>query len=141
MMTLQTVTESNFNNFRRFSFKSKPQNSHKFESDSGHEYLKEVETREKSPEYDVRDSDESIVHRSMPKTKGEKRFFLYKDDIKTRIDRSDKQWNTFLEYKADIQPKLNKTITIDQQIDRKDNVVHSNYPIRLSLTRPLKVLD
>lgn len=36
MMTLQTVTESNFNNFKRFSFKSQPQNSHKFESDSGH---------------------------------------------------------------------------------------------------------
>jgi hypothetical protein len=41
-MTLQTVTESNFNNFRRFSFKSKPQTSHKFSSYSGHEYLKGV---------------------------------------------------------------------------------------------------
>ena len=87
MMTLQTITESNFNNFKRFSFQSRPQNSHKFESDSGHEYLKDVEIREKSPEHDVRDSDESIVHKSMPKTKGEKRFFLYKDQIRTRIDR------------------------------------------------------
>ena len=89
----------------------------------------------------MRDSDESIVHKSMPKTKGEKRFFLYKDEIKTRIDRSDKQWHTFLEYNPDIKQKLNKTITIDQQTDRKDNIVHSNYPIRLSLTRPLKVRD
>ena len=77
----------------------------------------------------------------MPKTKGEKRFFLYKDQVRTRIDREDKQWHTILAYDADIKPKLNKTITIDQQIDRKDNIVHSNYPIRLSLTRPLKVLD
>ena len=53
MMTLQTVTESNFNNYRRFNLKAKPQKAHKFESDSGHEYLKEVETREKSPEYDI----------------------------------------------------------------------------------------
>lgn len=78
MLNLQTITESNFNNYQRFSFRSKPQKSHHFESDFGHEYLKEVETRDKSPEYDVRDSDESFVHNSMPKTKGEKRFSMYR---------------------------------------------------------------
>ena len=140
-MTIQNVTESNFNNYKRFSFKSRPQNSHRFESDSGHEYLKEVETRDKSPEYDVRDSDESIVHKSMPKTKGEKRFYLYKDKIATRIDRSDKQWHTFLNYNGDITPKMHNTVVFDQELDRKENVVHSKYPIRLSLSRPLKVHD
>jgi hypothetical protein len=66
---------------------------------------------------------------------------MYKDEIKTRIDRNDKHWNTFLQYNSDIRPKLNKTITIDDQTDRRDNAVHSTYPIRLSLTRPLKVRD
>jgi hypothetical protein len=42
MLNLQTITESNFNNFKRFSFKSKPQKAHQFESDFGHEYLKDV---------------------------------------------------------------------------------------------------
>lgn len=78
MMTLQTVTESNFNNFKRFSFKPRLQRAHQFESDSGHEYLREVEERDRSPEYDVQASNETFVHRSMPKTKGEKRFYLYR---------------------------------------------------------------
>jgi hypothetical protein len=42
MMTLQTITESNFNNFKRFNFQAKPQKAHQFGSDFGHEYLKEV---------------------------------------------------------------------------------------------------
>lgn len=78
MITLQTVTESNFNNYKRFNLKKNPQKSHRFESDSGHEYLKEVETRDKSPSYDIQASDESFVQKSMPKTKGEKRFSLYR---------------------------------------------------------------
>jgi hypothetical protein len=40
--TLQTITESNFNNFRRFSFHSRPEHSHNFASDSAHQYLREV---------------------------------------------------------------------------------------------------
>jgi hypothetical protein len=34
----------------------------------------------------------------MPKTKGEKRFYLYKEKIVTRKDRADKDWHTFLQY-------------------------------------------
>ena len=45
MNTLQTVTESNFNNFKRFSFKARTQKAHPFDSDSGHQYLREVEER------------------------------------------------------------------------------------------------
>jgi len=124
MLNLQTITESNFNNFKRFSFKSKPQKAHKFESDFGHEYLKEVETRDKSPEYDIRDSDESIVHRSMSKTKGENRFSLYREKIATRHDRADKEWHTFLEYDASphkLKPRISQTITIYHTTDRRDN--------------------
>ena len=44
------------------------------------------------------------MHKSMPKTKGEKRFYLYKDKIATRIDRSDKNWHTFLQYKDEVKP-------------------------------------
>jgi hypothetical protein len=40
MNTLQTITESHFNNYRRFSLKSHPEKSHHFASDSGHHYLK-----------------------------------------------------------------------------------------------------
>jgi len=32
----------------------------------------------------------------MPKTKGEKRFYLYREQIATRKDRTDKDWHTFL---------------------------------------------
>lgn len=78
MHTLQTITESNFNNFKRFSFKARTQKAHPFNSDSGHQYLREVEEREKSPEYNILATNEGFVHRSMPNTKGEKRFFLYR---------------------------------------------------------------
>ena len=80
------------------------------------------------------------MHKSMPKTKGEKRFYLYKDQIVTRHDRSDKNWHTFLGYNTEIE-RMNKTINFDQTIDRKENEVHSKYPIRLSLSRPLNVRD
>jgi hypothetical protein len=75
----------------------------------------------------------------MSKTKGEKRFYLYREKIATRHDRVDKQWHTFLDYDANphkIKPRISQTITIDQTTDRKDNEVHSSYPIRLSLSRP-----
>ena len=49
MMTLQTITESNFNNYKRFSFQPRVQRAHNFDSDSGHEYLREVEERDRSP--------------------------------------------------------------------------------------------
>jgi hypothetical protein len=78
MNNLQTITESNFNNFKRFSFKARVQKAHPFDSDSGHQYLREVEEREKSPEYDIQASNEAYVHRSMPNTKGEKRFPLFR---------------------------------------------------------------
>ena len=55
----------------------------------------------------------------MPKTKGEKRFFLYKDKIVTRIDRSDKSWHTYLDYKDAPHPKLHDTVVFDQALDRK----------------------
>lgn len=49
MNTVSTITESHFNNYNRFSFKSRPQKAHHFVSDSGHQYLREVEERERSP--------------------------------------------------------------------------------------------
>jgi hypothetical protein len=141
MHALQTVTESNFNNYKRFSFKPREQKSHSFQSDSAHQYLKEVETREKSPEYDILAVNESFAHRSMPKTKGEKRFYLYKEKIVTRFDRSDKEWLTFLDYDAKERHRLQNAIDFDQTLPRRENEVHSSYPIRLSLSRPLQVRD
>jgi hypothetical protein len=38
----------------------------------------------------------------MSKTKGEPRFFLYREKIVTRKDRADPFWNTQLEY----EPKM-----------------------------------
>jgi len=43
-------------------------------------------------------TNEEFIHQSMTKTKGEKRFYLYKEKIATRKDRADKNWNTFLDY-------------------------------------------
>jgi hypothetical protein len=136
--TLQTITESHFNNYRRFSFQSHPEKSHPFTSDSGHQYLKDVEDRDRLPEYDIQATDESFMHKSMPKTKGEKRFFLYKDEIVTRHDRSDKNWHTFLEYDAEGRKKRT-AIDFNQTLSRKNNDVHSKYPIRLSLSKPVRV--
>ena len=76
----------------------------------------------------------------MPKTKGEKRFFLYKEMIANRHDRSDKNWHTFLEYEWKM-PKKTSTIDFDQTLDRRDNDIHSKYPIRLSLSKPIKIRE
>ncbi len=78
------------------------------------------------------------MHRSMPRTKGEKRFYLYKDVIATRLDRSDNNWHTILEYDVK-EPRNEKQIVFSQTLDRKDNDIHSKYPIRLSLSRPIRV--
>jgi hypothetical protein len=136
--SLQTITESHFNNYRRFSFQSHPEKSHPFGSDSAHQYLREVEDRDRLPEYDILATDESFMHRSMPKTKGEKRFFLYKDQIVTRHDRSDKDWHTFLEYDS-THPNRTAAADFNQTVSRKNNDVHSKYPIRLSLSKPVRV--
>ena len=74
----------------------------------------------------------------MPKTKGEKRFYLYKEKIATRFDRSDKNWHTFLEFDHNIR-KDSATINFSQTLDRRDNDIHSKYPIRLSLSKPIKI--
>ena len=106
MDKLCNVTESNFNNYKRFALKARTWRAHDFNSDSGHQYLKEVETRDKSPEYNVMEAKESFMHRAMPETKGEKRFFLYRDQVKTRVDRSDKDWHTYLDYNWHKQPEV-----------------------------------
>ena len=138
MNTLQTITQSHFNNYRRFSFQSHPDKSHHFVSDSAHQYLKQVEERDRMPEYDLLATNETFVHKSMPKTRGEKRFFLYRDQIRARQDRSDKNWHTFLEYDSQ---QLRKTSAVDfnQTVNRKDNDIHSKYPIRLSMSKPVRV--
>lgn len=74
----------------------------------------------------------------MPKTKGEKRFFLYKDKIVTRVDRSDKNWHTFLEYDSGTKEKTGG-VDFNQTLNRRDNDIHSKYPIRLSLSKPVRV--
>lgn len=48
--------ESNFNNYDRFKFRSRENRAHSFQSDFGHQYLLEVEKRDRSPEYDVTES-------------------------------------------------------------------------------------
>lgn len=78
------------------------------------------------------------MHRSMPNTKGEKRFFLYKDRIVTRVDRSDRNWHTFLEYEKE-KGKRRAAVDFNQTLSRKDNDIHSKYPIRLSLSKPVRV--
>jgi len=42
MSKIQNITESNFNNYKRFSFKPRMWKAHAFDSDSNHQYLKEV---------------------------------------------------------------------------------------------------
>ena len=68
--SLRETIESNFNNFDRFKFKSREFRAHSFRSDFGHEYLKDVELRDRSPEYDIEAGDESIIRKSMVKPKG-----------------------------------------------------------------------
>lgn len=53
METLRGTTESNFNNYRRFSMKSGADKSHAFKSDSGHQFHRAIENREIEPEYDI----------------------------------------------------------------------------------------
>lgn len=77
----------------------------------------------------------------MPKTKGEKRFYLYREKIATRKDRADQHWHTFLEYHPANIHHLANTLDFDQRTERRENEVHSKYPIRLSLTRPLRVRE
>jgi hypothetical protein len=66
---------------------------------------------------------------------------MYKEQIVTRHDRSDQNWNTYLEYETERKPRLNNTIAFDEGLDRRPNEVHSQYPIRLSLSKPLQVRD
>lgn len=56
MKTLKETMESNFNNYDRFKFRSRENRAHSFQSDFGHQYLLEVEKRDRSPEYDVTES-------------------------------------------------------------------------------------
>ena len=74
----------------------------------------------------------------MRKPRGELRFHLFKDEIKTRVDRSDPNWLQNLDYspkygqhKVSIKKKL--TIDFDLTPNRCENEVHSKYPIRQSL--------
>ena len=127
------MTESNFNNFKRFALKARTWRAHDFKSDSPHKYHREIEIRDKSPEYNVAESKESFMHQAMPETKGEKRFFLYRNKIATRIDRADKNWHTYLQYDCNNPPPIRPSVDFDKTTDRKPNVVHSGYPIRLSL--------
>ena len=54
MKTLQETTESNFNNYKRFSMRANKKKCHNFKSDFPHQYLRSIENREIEPEYDVR---------------------------------------------------------------------------------------
>lgn len=72
--------------------------SHNFNSDSGHKYLEKVYTREIEPEYDILTNNEEIIRKSMKKPKGELRFNLFKNQIKTKIDRADPNWLQTLDY-------------------------------------------
>lgn len=67
-------------------------------SDFGHKYLMEVEKREKSPEYNVLDSNEEITRKSMIRPKVFVEFDKFKETITTRIDRNDPDWHTKLIY-------------------------------------------
>jgi hypothetical protein len=100
--------------------------------------LREVEEGERMPEYDVLATNESFLHKAMPPPKGEKRFFLYRDQVRTRQDRNDRHWHTFLEYESD---QLRRTTAVDfnQTLNRRSNDIHSKYPIRLSLSKPVRV--
>jgi len=53
----------------------------------------------------------------MPETKGEKRFFMYRDKIATRHDRNDKIWHTFLEYNTHRDERFT-TIDFNKTTDR-----------------------
>jgi len=98
MKSLKATIESNFNNFDRFKFKPREFRAHSFRSDFGHEYLKEVETRDRSPEYDIQTGNESFIQQSMSKPKGFIEFDKYREMIATRLDRNDPNWHTKLLY-------------------------------------------
>lgn len=119
MNTLSTIVESNFNNYERFGWKAKPTRAHDFNSDDSHQYLREVEEREKSPEYDLMGSDESIIRMSMAKTKGEKRFYKYREKIRTKYDRADPDWFTSLLYNTEQKWRVRNTGLFEQSPGRK----------------------
>ena len=58
---------------------------------------------------------------------------MYRNKVATRVDRADKDWHTYLEYNSNQPPEIRPSVEFDKTTDRKPNVVHSDYPIRLSL--------
>lgn len=77
----------------------------------------------------------------MRKPRGELRFNLFRNEIRTRVDRADPHWMQTLDYSPDIEmdasrekiKKISATIDFNTHTNRKENFVHSSYPIRQSL--------
>lgn len=132
MKSLKDTIESNFNNFERFKLKPREYKAHSFRSDFGHEYLKEIETRDRSPEYNIEACNESFVRPSMSKAKGFMEIDKFREIIATRFDRNDPEWHTKLAYEP-LEERSNRTISFDQLLDRRPNDIHSKYPMRISL--------
>ena len=68
----------------------------------------------------------------MREPRGQVKFNLNKDKIKTRLDRSDPDWMQNLDYKPENLSTLrdHNTIDFDLLTSRKPNEVFSQYPFR-----------
>ena len=72
--------------------------SHDFNPDSGHKYLKNVFSRDIEPEYNILANKKELLRKSMKKPRGELRFGMFRNEIRTRIDRADPNWMQTLDY-------------------------------------------
>ena len=75
--------------------------------------MNSIENREIEPEYDVQACREEYTRKSMGRTKGQLRFYLNREKIQTRVDRSDPDWLQTLDYNPEKITTLDNSKTID----------------------------
>lgn len=100
----------------------------KFEDFIGHKYGDQIAEPKLIPDvYDVQNSNESFIKKSMSNPRGHIRFDRYRDQYKTRADRIDPYWGMTLEYEdspsnpEEKKHRPPKTIDFDKTSDRKPN--------------------
>lgn len=109
-----------------------------FEHTSGHTYGDDIAKPKRVPDpYNIASSNESYTKQAMSKPKGHMNFSKFRDQITTRIDRSDPNWGMSLNYEdLHINPEFynKKSSSFLKMSARKPNEVKSRYPIRQNMS-------
>lgn len=93
-----------------------------FEHSPGHVYGSELFKPNNNPEpYDISESNEAFVKKSMSNPRGYTKFDLYRDHIAMRSDRIDPNWGMHINYEdLYINPsREHSTISIKKNTERK----------------------